>query len=75
MAQSVMSIQCRFSNIWGRLNPFGIRAPLFTDRDYLNNTNNAGYYHPIKTLDCKKGQFHWSDLEVNNRLNAQITHF
>ena len=51
------------------------KGPLFTDRDYLNNTNNAGYYHPIKTLDCRIGQFHWSDLKVNNRLNAQITHF
>jgi hypothetical protein len=46
-----------------------------TDPEYCNETNNAEYKHPIKTLDCRIGGFHWSDLEGINKSNAQIPHF
>ena len=43
--------------------------------EYLNDTNNAGFYHPIKTLDFRIGRLHWSDLEGINQSNAQIPNF
>jgi hypothetical protein len=47
----------------------------WADPEYLNYRNNAGYYHPIKNLDCKIGRFHWSDLKEIKNPNAQIPDF
>jgi hypothetical protein len=52
-----------------------ITDPQRTYLEYLNDTNNAGYWDPIKTMDCRKGRFNWSDLEGINKSNAQIPHF
>ena len=38
----------------------------------MNHTYNAGYKHPIKTLDCRKGRFHRSDLGRSNLSNARV---
>jgi hypothetical protein len=52
-------------------NSFRFRTlPKRTDPEYLNDTNNAGYWHPIESLDCIIGQFHWSDLEGINQSNG-----
>ena len=51
-----------------------VKDPQLTNRGYLNATNNAGYQHSIKNLDCRKGRFNWSDLKGINQLNAQIPH-
>jgi hypothetical protein len=52
-----------------------ITDPQKTNPEYLNDTNNAGYEHPIKTRDSRIGRFHWSDLEWINNSTAQIPHF
>ena len=57
-----------FIRIW-------ITDPQRTDPEYLNNSNNAGYKHTIKTMDCRIGRFHWSDSEEINQSNPQISHF
>jgi hypothetical protein len=43
------------------LNLIWINGPQI-DRDCFNDSNNAGYWHSIKTLDCRISRFHWSDL-------------
>ena len=55
--------------------PIWIMGPQLTYRDYLNDTNTVGNQDLIKTLDCRIGQFYWSDLEGINQSNARIPHF
>ena len=34
------------------------KGPELTDRPYLKDSNNAGYKHSNKSLDCKIDKFH-----------------
>ena len=51
-----------------------IKGPQLIDRDYLKDRNNAEYKPQIKTLDCRIGRFHWSDLggTTNEMLGFRI---
>jgi hypothetical protein len=50
----------------------GLQLP---DRDYLNDTNDAEYWHQIKPVDCKISRFHWPDLEGIQTSNHQMLGF
>ena len=51
-----------------------LKGPQLTDRGYLNDTKNAGYYHSMKTFECRIGPFHKSDLGRASQSNARIPH-
>ena len=52
-----------------------IKSPRLTDRDYLKNTNNAGYKHPTKNPELQNKPISLVKFGLINQWNSQIPHF